>query len=193
MKKGVSPTIGFVLVVTIVLVTALAAYFWSLGEIDRLGEVGRVTTFKNQMIGLDYAIRSVAHGDINFQNSYELNIPDASLVLKSNVDSLVLDFFQNAPVLGKAAENGNETCNSTSDYVYDNFTLISTYRESNTSRVFEGAKGAGKGEAEFIICYYNIDLQFGGKCSEGKGGPRALVMIKKVNYTTKPVVNIDIC
>lgn len=192
-KKGVSPTVSFALILAIIVVTATAAYLWAVTEVDRLGEVGRVTSYKNQMIGLDYAIRSVAHGDINFQNVYEVHLPDASLTLKQGEDIITLNFLQNSGVLGKAAETGTLTCNSTTNFVYDNFSKISLYRESNTTRVFQGAKGAGAGEAEFLICYPNIDLKFGGNCTEGKAGPRALIYIKKVDVTTKPVVNIEIC
>lgn len=196
MKRGVSPTVSFTLILAIIITTALAAYFWSLTEIDKLGEQGRVNSFRSQMIGLDYALRSTAHGDINFQNTFELTITDATLFISPGNDTISLTFTQNSGVLGKAAITSAESncSNSSVNFIYDSSSDISLYRSSNNTRVFEGAKGGGKSDAEFMICYYNVDIKWGGSCSAGRGGPRALVLMKKINITNnKPVINVDIC
>ncbi|GEM_PF-2188509 len=195
MEKGVSSTISFALILAIILVTAMAAYFWSLTQIDRLGEQGRVNSFRSQMLGLDYALRATAHGDINFQNIFELTIPDGSIYLWPGNDTITLTFLQASSVIGRAGYQSpdNNCSNGSVDFIYDSATNIPLYRTTNNSRVFEGSKG-GRGDAEFMICYYNVDLKAGGACAAGRGGPRVLVQMKKVNVTnSKPVVNIDMC
>ena len=193
MKKGVSPAVSFSLTLSIVVITAMGAYFWASGEVVKLGEAGKVASFRNQMIGLDYAIRSTAHGDINFLNSYQLHHPDATLLLWEGNNTISLTFIQGAKILGAASSQGFVTCGIGTEFLYDNSTRISMYRISNMTRVYEGSRG-GAGMAEFKICYYDIDLRFGNKCSKGGSGPDSLILIKKANVTNSiPVVTVEIC
>ena len=206
MKKGVSPAVSFALTLTIIVITAMGAYLWASVEVIKLGEAGKVASFRNQMIGLDYVIRSAAHGDVNFQSSYQIHHPDAILLLGEGNETISLTFIQNAKILGAAytLPSGRDpdpgdaiylqkTCSATSEFLFDNSTRISMYRQSNMTRVFEGSRG-GAGTAEFMICYYDIDLQFGNKCSKGGSGPGSIVLIKKTNVIgSTPVISIDIC
>ena len=72
----------------------MGAYFWASAEVIKLGEAGKVASFRNQMIGLDYAIRSAAHGDVNFQSSYQVYHPDAVLLLWEGNETISLTFIK---------------------------------------------------------------------------------------------------
>ena len=183
------------MILGIVLATTMAAYTWALPLSKEMGEKGRIINLKNQMIGLDYAIRSTVHGDINFQNQYEIYYPNCFLYLDEGNNSIKLIFTQNTGVFGT---NGSEvsvdvSCNESSDHLLDNETKIIMYREQNTTHVFRGAIGPEAGAAEIAICYPNIDLQFGNRCSKGRSGPFSTIFIKKTGFSTKPIIEIDIC
>ena len=195
MNRGISPVISYVMVIAIVLASTMAAYMWALPLSKEMGEKGRITNLKSQMIGLDYVIRSTVHGDINFQNQYEMYFPDCFLYLDEGNNSIKLVFTQNTGVFGT---NGSEvsvnvSCNASADHLLDNATRIIMFREHNTTHVFRGAIGPYAGTAEIAICYPDVDLQFGNKCSKGKNGPFSTILIRKTGFTTKPVIEIDIC
>ncbi len=193
--KGVSPVVSYVLILAIVLSATMAAYMWAFPMSRELGELGRVNALKNQMIGLDYVIRATAHGDVNFTNEYEMHLQDATIRLDEDKDVIYLSFTQNTGVLGRASQNGSTTCNSTSNFLYDPLTLVPMFKESNYSRLFQGAAGNTAGPAEFALCYYDVDLQWEGHCIRGKTGTGTtiLVKVKKTGFNTKPVVSIDVC
>jgi len=195
MKKGISPVVSYVMVIAIVLTTTMAAYMWALPLSKEMGEKGRITNLQSQMVGLDYVIRTTAHGDINFQNRYEMYFPNCFLYLNEGNDTIELRLNQKTGVLGTngTAVTVRTDCNETSQYLLDNETGIIMYKVGNNSHLFRGAIGPAAGDAEIAICYPNIDLQFGGQCTKGKGGPFSTVITKKIGYTTKPVVKIDIC
>lgn len=192
MKKGISPIVSYVLVLSIVLTSTIIAFAWALPLSEQLGEEGKVTNYKNQMIGLDYSIRSAAHGDINFVNEYEMHLQEATIFLDSEKNTVYLLFQQRATVLGDPEVTGTLTCDSETEYLRHDLTRIDMYRESNLSRVYQGSAG-GPGQAVIAICYSDINLTWEGDCSEGRGGPRTLVRIKKTGATDKPVVSIDLC
>jgi len=193
--KGVSPVVSYVLILSIVLTATMAAYMWALPMSRELGETGRVNALKNQMIGLDYVIRATAHGDENFTNEYEMHLQDATIRIDENNDAVYLSFTQNAGVLGRASQTGTTTCDSTSNFFYDNLTSVPMFKESNYSHLFQGAAGFSAGPAEFALCYYDIDLEWGGNCIRGKTGTGTtmLIKVKKIGFNTKPVVSIDVC
>ena len=147
MNRGVAPVISYVLVISIVLITTMIAYVWALPLAQQLGESGKVDNFKNQMIGLDYVIRTTAHGDVNFTNTFEMHLQDASLILDETHDTAQLRFYQGTKILGDPNVTGKLTCNASTEFVRDSETGIDMYRESNVSRVYMGAKGAGAGPA----------------------------------------------
>ena len=195
MEKGISPVVSYVMVIAIVLTTTMAAYMWAVPLSKEMGEKGRVTNLQSQMVGLDYVIRTTAHGDINFQNRYEMYFPNCFLYLNDGNDSIELRLKQESAVFGT---NGTKVtvrtdCNETSEYLLDNETGIIMYKIENNSHVFRGAVGFAAGDAEIAICYPNIDLQFNNQCNKGKGGPFATIITKKIGYTTKPVVEVEIC
>lgn len=203
MMRGVSPIVSYVLVIAIVLTSTLIAYTWALPLTEQLGEKGKVNSYKNQMIGLDYAIRASAHGDINFKNEYEIYMQDASILLDDDNDVVYLKFRQSAIVLGEPSISGYAYCtrpsNVTGDqsgqFLTDPLTNLNLYRESDSTRVFQGSTGQN-GLAEFAICYYDIDLVWKGSCIRGTSSSTSLITIEKtgVNATTlKPIVAIDIC
>ena len=102
MKKGVSPVVSYVLIVSIVLVTTITAYNWALPLSKELGEQGRIMNYKNQMIGLDYTIRSTAHGDINFVNEYEMHLQDQTSIRLDKENEIIYLILQpRATILGK--------------------------------------------------------------------------------------------
>ncbi|MEM0372795.1 MAG: hypothetical protein QXO69_03100, partial [archaeon] len=90
--RGVSEIISYVTIVSIVLVSTMIAYAWALPLSEQLGEKGKVNNYKNQMIGLDYAIRSAAHGDVNFTNEYEMQLQDAAIIINESSDVVYLVF-----------------------------------------------------------------------------------------------------
>ena len=190
--RGVSPIISYVLVVSIVLTSSVIAYAWALPLSEQLGERGRITNYKNQMIGLDYSIRSAAHGDVNFVNEYELHLQDATILLDDSNNVIRLVFNQKSTVLGAPETEGTVSCDAATEFLKDTETGVSMYRESNVSRVFQGSAG-GPGVAVIAICYNNINLTWGETCSMGRSGDRALVRIKKTGFDSKPVVSIDVC
>ena len=197
MLKGISPIISYVLIVGIVLTATMIAYTWALPLSEQLSEKGKVSNYKNQMIGLDYAIRSAAHGDINFQNEYEFYLQDATILLDETQDVIYLTFTQEANILGVPNATGTLNCTYSTEFLYDPSTKLTLYRESDLTRVYQGSAGA-VGTAEFAICYYNVDLQWGGDCIRGRSGQKTLIEIKKVNVTNtagtyKPVVTVDVC
>ncbi|RLG21801.1 hypothetical protein DRN74_00020 [Candidatus Micrarchaeota archaeon] len=195
MERGISPTVSFVLVVTIILLATAVTYLWAAPIISGINEPGRVRNLKNQMVNLDYMIRATAHGDINFTNSYELYAPGAFLELRPSNDSIVMTFVQKALVIGVVQKNKNTKCSYDAEYLNDTITGIYLGREMNMSRVYWGAKGVG--DAEIMICYDDIDLKFNGVCSKGKtGAPRILVYMKKIGVNAtdnRPIVSIDVC
>ncbi len=191
--KGVSPIISYVLVITIVLLTTMAAYTWALPLSRELGEPGKVSNYRNQMIGLDYVIRSTAHGDYNFTTEYEMRVPEATLRIDPDKDSVYLSFVQKTGVIGRPNTTGTTTCNETTWFFYDNLTKVPMYRLNNYSRVFEGAAGYSQAVAEFALCYADIDLVWGGECIKGKPASEVVVRVKKIGFTDKPVVSIDLC
>ena len=195
MKKGISPVISYVLVITIVLTTTIAAYMWALPLSKELGEKGRISNIQNQMIGLDYVIKTTAHGDIGFQNRYEMYIPECDLLLDEGNDSIKLVLTQKNGILGTNTSKVEirTNCNSTSKWLLDNETGVVMYRLENEKNLFRGAIGPAAGTAEIALCYSNIDLQYGGECNKGKGGPYATIIVKKTGYNGKPVVDVDIC
>ena len=197
MRKGISPIISYVLIVGIVLTSTMIAYTWALPLSEQLGEKGKVNNYKNQMIGLDYAIRSAAHGDLNFQNEYEFYLQDSSILLDDSQDVIYLTFNQKAGILGVPNASGTINCTASTEFLYDPATRLNMYRESDLTRVYQGSAG-GAGAAEFAICYYDIDLKWGGNCIRGRSGPKTLIEITKVNVSDssgnfKPVVSVDVC
>lgn len=196
MKKGISPTVSFVLIVSIILIGSTAAYFWAAPLVSGIGEPGRIRNLKNQMVSLDYMVRATAHGDVNFSNSYELYAPDAHLELVPENDTLMLTFIQKALVIGRMQGTQNKQCTYGADSINDTRTGIVVAREMNFSRVYVGSKGEG-GETEVMICYGNIDLKFGGVCGKAKtGSPRILVYMKKAGFnatTNNSIVSINVC
>ncbi len=195
MQRGVSPTVSFVLIVAIIVIASSAAYLWAYPLVNGINEPGKVKNLQNQMISLDYMIRATAHGDINFTNSYELYAPSGYLWLNDTHDKIRLTFLQKAEVIGQMQTTANTDCGYLDDNIHDTDTNIMLAREMNLSRVYWGSKGIG--ETEIMICYNDIDLEFGGICSKGKtGSPRLLVYMKKfgIDSTTgKPKVYINIC
>ncbi|NYZ80172.1 hypothetical protein H0N95_02890, partial [Candidatus Micrarchaeota archaeon] len=159
--KGVSQIISYVMIVTIVLTSTMIAYAWALPLSEQLGERGKVNNFKNQMIGLDYVIRSAAHGDVNFTNEYEMQMQDAALLLNEENDVVYLVFQQRSAILGKTDETGTVDCDAATEYLLDNSTRLNLFRDSNFTRVF-GGSGGGPGVAEFAVCYYDVNLSWGG-------------------------------
>ncbi len=195
MEKGISPIVSYVMVIAIVLTTTMAAYMWALPLSKEMGEKGRVTNLQSQMIGLDYIIRTTAHGDINFQNKYEMYLPDCFLLLDEGNNSIKLRLSQKTGVIGtNTTEVEIRTdCNETSQWLIDNETGIKMYRLGNNSNIFRGAVGPAAGDAEIAICYHNINLRYSGDCTKGKGGPFATIITKKTGYDTKPIVEVSIC
>jgi len=195
MEKGISPIVSYVMVIAIVLGTTMAAYMWALPLSKEMGEKGRITNLQTQMKGLDYVIRTTAHGDLNFQNKYEMYIPDSFIFIDEGNDSIKLRFQQKTGVFGsnETAVEVKTNCNETSHWLIDNESGIIMYRLGNNSNLFRGAVGPAAGDAEIALCYNNIDLQYSGECAKGKGGPFATIITKKISYNTKPVVEISVC
>jgi hypothetical protein len=196
MKKGISPTVSFVLIVSIILIGSTAAYFWAAPLVTGIAEPGRVRNLKNQMVSLDYMLRATAHGDINFTNSYELYGPESHMELIPENDTLMLTFIQKASVIGRMNYTSNKQCTYSADRINHERTGIVVAREMNFSRVYVGSKGEG-GDTEVMICYDNIDLKYGGVCGTAKtGAPRIIVYMKKSGFNAtnnQSIVDINIC
>ena len=196
MRKGISPTVSFVLIVAIILIATVVSYFWAAPIVSGLGEPGRINNLKNQMVSLDYMIRATAHGETNYTNIYEMYLPNAYIELNPENDTLALTFIQKALVIGRRDDTANMDCAYDAETFYDNNTGISLSRELNLSRVYSGSKGEG-GETEVLICYTDIDLKFEGSCSRvATGAPRVVAYIKKEGMnasTSKPLVSVTFC
>lgn len=204
-SRGVSEIVSFVTIVFIIITATVATYLWAVNAISGLNEPGRSSNYLNQMISLDYMIRSAAHGDMNFTQTFEfyhptINFETVFLELRprnatSGTSSLALTYNQKASLIGKAGVTTSvTTCDYPERYVLDPRTQIVLYKESNVSRVFKGAKGEGAGAAEIMLCYQDIALVYTGDCGLGKIGPRTVVKIRKMNVTNNiPYVSIGLC
>ena len=170
-SKGVSEVVSFVLILAVIIVTTLAAYLWATQSIEGLNEPGRIKSFINQMTGLDDVIRSTAHGDINFTNTFKLTAPDGFIEVREDADLLVLSFIQKAQVLGYASKKGiliqwNTTLetNATIEWglntdTLGNVTINTTYALAHYQGLYE--LDAGK------TFYYNItSCDIFGNCNE---------------------------
>jgi len=197
MRKGVSPTVSFVLTVATIIVLSSGAYIWANDVTKSMDDPGRVNSYYNQMKSLDFLIRETAHGDINFTSRFEFYYPTSDfmnpfLYVIPDSDSLALRFYQNAQVIGYSNTSANETCEG--DFVRDNSSRITMYRETPNDRVYKGSSGPGAGLAEVMVCYPNIDLVNGQQCASGGSGPTSTVVIRKTGVSSgRPVISIDIC
>jgi hypothetical protein len=205
-SRGVSDIVSFITVVFIIMTATVATYLWAVSAISGLNEPGRTSNYLNQMVSLDYIVRSTAHGDINFSHTFEFYHPTIEFETTfielrpwndtTNTSAIALTYNQRAQILGKAGSTTTETkCLYGSQYVYDARTKIVLYKESNVSRVYKGAKAEGPGAAEIMVCYQDIRLVHSGECGTGKIGPRTVIRIRKINVTENgvPVVGIGMC
>jgi len=199
MRKGVSEVVSFVLVLAIMVTATMAAYIWASASIPTLNEPGRIKNLVNQMISLDSAIKSTAHGDTNFTTKFELYYPDCYFELRNMTTNLssnlmpVLMLNQRSVVLGYTGSIATTTgCDV--NYSYDASTHIKMYRYTTIDNVYVGAQANGPGQAEISICYTTINITAGSNCMRGKAGPYANLNIKKVGVMgTTPIVSIDVC
>jgi hypothetical protein len=197
MRKGVSEVVSFVLILAIMITATMSAYVWVSANISSLNEPGRIKNLANQMLSLDYAIKSAAHGDINFTNKFELYYPDGYFELRNTTSSInsslmpVLIIRQASLVLGYTNVSASG-CGQ--NYSYDAATHTTLYKYTTSDNVYVGAQGEGPGQAEIGICYTNINITFGGTCIRGKTGPFATINIKKGGVSgTMPMVSLDVC
>jgi flagellin-like protein len=200
MMKGVSPVVSFVLVVAIIVTLSMSAYWWASGAAGSMAEPGKIANLESQMVALDHAVRSAAHGDVNFSVAIDIYHPtigyqNSVLLLWEDTDVISLSFWQNAAVIGATnVTTTNTTCAFNETYFLDNQTNVVMWKESGLNRVFRGAAGEGPGFAEIALCYYDIDLRFAGGCISGTSAATTTVLIKKVGVSAgKPVVEIDFC
>jgi len=198
MRKGVSEVVSFVLVTAIMITATMAAYVWASNSISTLNEPGRIKNLANQMISLDSVVRSVAHGDINFTNKFDLYYPDSYFELRNTTANLngslmpVLVITQKSQVLGYTTAYTTPGCNT--NYSYDALTHTTMYRYTTVDNVYVGGQANGPGQAEISICYTGINISYTGNCVRGRSGPFATINIKKEGITgSMPRVSIDIC
>ncbi|MFH0986983.1 MAG: hypothetical protein V1911_02935 [Candidatus Micrarchaeota archaeon] len=102
-SRGVSPVVAYVMMIAIVVTTTMAAYWWLQPLSKELGAAGQITNLRNQMLGLDSAIKSVAHGDVNFVSYYDMDLPDAYIKIKDTTDSVTLQFQQRQGIIGSGS------------------------------------------------------------------------------------------
>jgi hypothetical protein len=197
MQKGISEVVSFVLVLAIMVTSTMAAYVWANSSIPALNEPGRVKNLANQMLALDSAIKSVAHGDINFTTKFELYYPDAYFEMRNTTGAIdsnlmaALIFRQNAVILGYT---NVVVSGCTDSYVNDAATRTTMYRYTTMDNVYVGAQANGPGQAEISICYTSINLTSHGGCQRGRTGPYAILNIQKEGVSgSMPQVSITVC
>ncbi|MEM4221825.1 MAG: hypothetical protein QW097_00120 [archaeon] len=191
---GISEVISYVLVIAIIVTLTMTAYYWAVPSVIGLGEGAKVQTLWNQMKALDSFIQETAHGDIGFKQTFHFQMPkDSFIKIDENLSGILFFFRQESGIVGFVNITGGNCSNESEDIIFEPMFKLNLAREDNFSRVFKGSSGPGPGIVEFLICYPDIEIKWSGGCSSVSSSPTTLINAKKVNYSTKPVVELEVC
>jgi len=195
MKKGISPTVSYVLLLALAVILSISAYFWGTYEITRLEDIPIAQNVQTQMHSIDALIQSVAHGDINFTSNLVLYYPKGVMQVNASGEAIKYTGQLNAKIYEGAATGAPCACGSSCNLVQDVETLVTMVKVPDTN-VYRGSSGNTESQyVEIITCYDDIDIVADNNCL-GRSGPRAQLTARKIGYDTslqKPQVKVSIC
>lgn len=196
MKRGISPSISYVLILALVITISLGAFIWGNAELNRLQDIPIASNMESQLITIDQIIQSVSHGDTNFTVTQQLFFPKGIIQIEDNNDWVKFTAQLNANIYEVPITGGiNTTCDSGTIRIQDSVTTVKMNRIQHTN-VFRGATGDEVTQfVQIVACYDTIDITTDQNCA-GRSGPRAIFSARKIGYNAsagKSTVEVKIC
>lgn len=183
------------MLLAIVVIVSVSSYVWGQWEINRMEELPIARNAEAQMLSIDNAVQSVAHGDVNFTTVMDLYYPKGIIQVEENNDWVKYTSQINANVYEGEASGVPCACSPSCTLVEDSVTSIKMSLIPYT-RVYRGSTGDSSSQyVEVVACYDDIDLVVDPTCV-GKSGPRAQLTLRKLGYdsaTHKPQVMVRVC